>query len=82
MHRNSKIGDNQRGLFNPIALREAKIIYNFGLSECNKVKVKQLESVPTPLSYGGILHDSTEAGANSPLVTKSFCHVDHLSEVS
>ena len=25
--------------FNPIALRQAKIVYNFGLSECNRVKV-------------------------------------------
>ena len=25
--------------FNPIALRKAQIAYNFGLSECNKVKV-------------------------------------------
>ena len=25
-------------LFNPIALRKAKIAYNFGLSECNRVK--------------------------------------------
>ena len=25
-------------LFNPIALRKTKIAYNFGLSECNKVK--------------------------------------------
>ena len=24
--------------FNPIALRKAKIAYNFGLSECNRVK--------------------------------------------
>ena len=24
--------------FNPIALRKAKIVYNFGLSECNRVK--------------------------------------------
>ena len=24
-------------LFNPIALREAKIAYNLGLSECNRV---------------------------------------------
>ena len=23
--------------FNPIALRKAKIVYNFGLSECNRV---------------------------------------------
>ena len=25
-------------LFNPIALRQAKIVYNFGLSECSRVK--------------------------------------------
>ena len=25
---------------NPVALRKAKIIYNFGLSECNRVKRK------------------------------------------
>ena len=25
-------------LFNPIAFRKAKIVYNFGLSECNRVK--------------------------------------------
>ena len=25
--------------FNPIALRKAKIVYNFGFSECNRVKV-------------------------------------------
>ena len=24
--------------FNPIALRKAKIVYNFGLSECNRIK--------------------------------------------
>ena len=24
---------------NPIALRKAKIVYNFGLSECNRVKM-------------------------------------------
>ena len=27
--------------FNPIALRKAKIVYNFGLSECNRVKHQQ-----------------------------------------
>ena len=26
-------------IFNPIALRKAKIVYNFGLSECNRVKM-------------------------------------------
>ena len=25
--------------FNPIALRKAKIVYNLGLSECNRIKV-------------------------------------------
>ena len=25
-------------MFNPIALRKAKILYNFGLSECSSVK--------------------------------------------
>ena len=25
-------------LFNTVALRETKIVYNFGLSECNRVK--------------------------------------------
>ena len=24
--------------FNPVALRKAKIVYNFGLSECNRIK--------------------------------------------
>ena len=26
-------------IINPIALRKAKIVYNFGLSECNKVNI-------------------------------------------
>ena len=26
-------------IINPIALRKAKIVYNFGLSECNKVYI-------------------------------------------
>ena len=25
-------------MLNPVALRKAKIVYNFGLSECNRVK--------------------------------------------
>ena len=28
--------------FNPVALRKAKIAYNFGLSECNRVKSRPL----------------------------------------
>ena len=27
---------------NPIAIRKAKIVYNFGLSECNRVKRKTI----------------------------------------
>ena len=29
-------------LFNPVALRKAKIAYNFGLSECNRVKGEKI----------------------------------------
>ena len=29
-------------LINPIALRKARIVYNFGLSECNRVKEQLL----------------------------------------
>ena len=29
-------------LFNPLALRKAKIVYNFGLSECNRDKLTKL----------------------------------------
>ena len=32
-------GEKQKIILNPIALREAKIAYNFGLSECNRVKL-------------------------------------------
>ena len=37
---NSKISlrQNVRNQINPIALKKAKIVYNFGLSECNSVK--------------------------------------------
>ena len=28
---------------NPIALRKAKIVYNFGLSECNSVKIIKMQ---------------------------------------
>ena len=31
---------NDRWSLNPIALRKAKIVYNFGLSECNRVKIE------------------------------------------
>ena len=30
-------------MLNPIALRKAKIVYNFGLSECNRVKALKVK---------------------------------------
>ena len=36
---------------NPIALRKAKIVYNFGLSECNKVKKVNMHRVLIHLRY-------------------------------
>ena len=33
------------GGLNPVALRKAKIVYNFGLSECNRVKRKEFTSL-------------------------------------
>ena len=38
--------------FNPIALRKAKIVYNFGLSECNRVK----ETLPNNYSKHTIMN--------------------------
>ena len=32
--------------FNPISLRKAKIVHNFGLSECNRVEVLNDAKVP------------------------------------
>ena len=36
--------------FNPIALREAKIVYNFGLSECERVKSEIKNYINIPLN--------------------------------
>ena len=32
--------------FNPIELRKAKIVYNFGLSECSRVKIDRQPGTP------------------------------------
>ena len=42
---------NTKGAFsvNPIALRAAKALWNFGLSECNRVKATLLHSEPPKL---------------------------------
>ena len=44
VNRHNSNGDNLKPknclpFINPIALRKAKIVYNFGLSECNTIKV-------------------------------------------
>ena len=36
--------------FNPIALRKAKIVYNFGLSECSRVNLRQCKTMKAILS--------------------------------
>ena len=41
-------------LFNPVALRKAKIAYNFGLSECNRVK--QMACLVTPGMSESLAH--------------------------
>ena len=33
------ISNSKWNVLNPITLRKAKIVYNFGLSECNRVKI-------------------------------------------
>ena len=38
-------------LFNPIALRNAKIVCNFGLSECNRVNVVSKHFYSTSLCH-------------------------------
>ena len=35
----NKINAFEKYVFNPIALRKAKIVCNFGLSECNRVRI-------------------------------------------
>ena len=32
-------------VFNPIVLRKAKTVYNFGLSECHRVKLKDYSKI-------------------------------------
>ena len=40
--------------FNPIALRKAKIVYNFGHSGCNRVKLEVSKTLKNlPLTVGG-----------------------------
>ena len=43
--------------FNPIALRKAKIVSNFGLSECNRVKTTLSgEATPDIFTYASLLN--------------------------
>ena len=36
---------------NSIAIRKAKIVYNFGLSECNRVNENTIREVTLPFSF-------------------------------
>ena len=64
--------------FNPIALRKAKIVYNFGLSECNRVKKKdfvvseQILSFKSSFEMGVVSHGviciNLEAGCSGTLL--------------
>ena len=56
----SVLAHTQKGVINPIALRKAKIVYNFGLSECSRVnesgRIATVHSVPYNLTnYSGII---------------------------
>ena len=41
----------QEAVLNPVALRKAKIVYNFNLSEYNRVKANRLTDMP----FSGLL---------------------------
>ena len=41
-------------VFNPIALRKAKVVYNFGLSECSRVKGYTCMSLTLQVSWSDI----------------------------
>ena len=71
-------------LINPIALRKAKIVCNFGLSECNRVKISWFSSYRSSLlvchtvsgtvrSSGGVVdntldYQSRDCKIDSPLL--------------
>ena len=40
-------------VLNPIALRKAKIVYNFGLSQCNRVKLWDKKELNFPFGTNG-----------------------------
>ena len=53
---------------NPIALRKAKIVYNFGLSECNRVKLsKNFDTFQLQVALHLLVYQrySTQNGENS-----------------
>ena len=52
--------------FNPIALRKAKVAYNFGLSECNRASIF-CKIVPFVLSLQTIKFSDLDKFSNFPL---------------
>ena len=68
-----QISSKVKNVFNPIALRKAKIVYSFGLSEYNRVNVKRkrehklylsekmLCSLPRPFFYQIIIFVSSHS---------------------
>ena len=50
---------------NPIALRKAKIVYNFGLSECNRVKLNEWATEWVWYMYSQLLISQTLISQNN-----------------
>ena len=73
---------------NPSALRKAKIVCNFDLSECNRIKYHILTSAVSMQCHESVRFDSHLAcqdlvGASADLWPKACpCHAQHLHEKS
>ena len=64
--------------FNPIALRKAKIAYNFGLSECNRVKVNgyfSRGSNSSRFSFATLLHWRSVFEGHNLLLLEEFIFI-------
>ena len=80
---------NQRkiyGYFNPITLRKAKIVYNFSLSECNRVKCKIFNGVQyinTKLyrRVSSLKHSLEFSQTSYLLLSSSFCLQDRHTDI-
>ena len=64
---------------NPIALRKAKIVYNFGLSECSRVKFPGLRQCPDRQNiafYIFLLHSGQKCHWDINSLPSSVCLYD------